>query len=67
MESRMIDLEVRIAHQEASIDELTRTVLDLEKQQALMTQEILNLREALKQLSPSLVAPQPEETPPPHY
>lgn len=67
MESRMIDLEVRIAHQEASIDELTRTVLDLEKQQALMTQEILNLREALKQLSPSLVAPQSEETPPPHY
>ena len=67
MESRIIDLEVRIAHQEASIDELTRTVLDLEKQQALMTQELLNLRDVLKQLSPSLVVPQSEETPPPHY
>ena len=67
MESRIIDLEIRIAHQEASIDELTKTVLDLEKHQALMTQELVSLRSMIKQLSPSVIAPQSEETPPPHY
>lgn len=67
MESRIVDLEVRIAHQEASIDELTRTVLQLEKQQALTLQELEQLKAAIRQMSPSLVAPQSEETPPPHY
>ncbi|MDH5325588.1 MAG: SlyX family protein [Gammaproteobacteria bacterium] len=67
MESRIIDLEIRIAHQEASIDELTKAVLELEKQNALMTQELLRLHELVKHMSPSPLALQSEETPPPHY
>lgn len=65
MESKIIDLEIRIAHQDASIEELTHTVLALEKQQAKLMRELEGFRSVLSQLS--LVAPQSEETPPPHY
>lgn len=67
MESRLEDLEIRIAHQEAAIEELTRTNLSQQQQIEALQIQIGYLKSLLKEMTPSAVAPRSEETPPPHY
>lgn len=67
MESRLEDLEIRIAHQEAAIEELTRTNLAQQQQLEALQVQIGYLKSLIKELSPSAVASRSEETPPPHY
>jgi len=67
MESRLEDLEIRIAHQEAAIEELTRTNLAQQQQLEVLRVQIDYLKSLLKEITPSAVAPRSEETPPPHY
>ncbi|UCE90363.1 MAG: SlyX family protein [Pseudomonadota bacterium] len=66
-EAKLTDLEIRITHQEASIDELTRTVLAQDAELKRLREELVHLRELLRDLAPSAVRPESEETPPPHY
>lgn len=65
MENRITDLEIRITHQDASIEELTRTVLEQEKLIRKLQQEMKTIRNHLKEFSH--IAHSSEETPPPHY
>lgn len=67
MDERMTDLEIRLAHLEAAIDELTQTVL--RQQQALTAtgKQLEFIKSLLGDLSPAAVRPLSEETPPPHY
>jgi SlyX protein len=67
MESRITDLEIRLAHQEAAIDELTRTVMQQRKIIAEISNELELLKSMLREVAPSPVAPASEEQPPPHY
>jgi len=67
LESKIVDLEIRLTHQEAAIDELTKTNYILEKQQLSMSTELQDLKAMLKALAPSQVVSQDQETPPPHY
>jgi len=67
MESRLEDLEIRIAHQEAAIEELTRTNLAQQQQIEVLRVQIDYLKSLIKEITPSAVAPRSEETPPPHY
>lgn len=67
MESRLEDLEIRIAHQEAAIEELTRTNLAQQQQIEALHVQIGYLKSLIKEMTPSAVAPRSEETPPPHY
>jgi SlyX protein len=67
MESRLEDLEIRIAHQELALDELTRTTLAQQQRISEQAVQIDYLMSLLKELSPSAVASRAEETPPPHY
>jgi SlyX protein len=67
MESRLEDLEIRIAHQEAALEELTQTTLAQQKQIEALNAQVDYLKSLLKELTPSAVAPRSEETPPPHY
>lgn len=67
MESRLEDLEIRIAHHEAAIEELTRTNLAQQQQIEALNIQIGYLKSLIKALTPSSVAPRSEETPPPHY
>lgn len=67
MEKRITDLEIRIAHQEASIEELTQSYLQQQQQLQAMQVQIEYLRSLLKDMSNSAVRPQSEESPPPHY
>ena len=67
LEANIIDLQIRVTHQESSIDELTKHNLDIEKRMLAMEKELLAIKDLLKEMAPSLVVPQSEETPPPHY
>ncbi len=67
MESRITDLEVRLTHQEAALEELTHTVLEQDRVIADLRTELEYLKSLLRELAPSPVAPASEETPPPHY
>jgi len=66
-ESRITDLEVRLTHQEAALDELTSTVLGQARQITSLQRDLQQLTEVLRQLEPPAVGPESEETPPPHY
>ena len=67
MENRLEELETRIAFQEASIEELTRTTLAQQQAIENLQAQLDYLKSLLKDLTPSAVAPRSEETPPPHY
>ena len=64
---QMVDLQIRVTHQEAAIEALTQNSLALEKQLLRLEKQLLDIQSILKEAMPSLLAPQAEETPPPHY
>lgn len=65
--SRMEALESRLMHQEAAIEELTRTLLNQERQLADQAATIRQLESRLKTLKPVDIALSTDEIPPPHY
>jgi SlyX protein len=67
MESRLEDLEIRLAHHELAIDNLTQTLLMQEQAMAQLQAELSHVKSMLRELSPSAVASAADETPPPHY
>ncbi|MFP5504615.1 MAG: SlyX family protein [Gammaproteobacteria bacterium] len=60
-------LEIRLAHQDAAVDELTRTLLDQERRLREQAEGLQRLERQLRAATPSIVATRDEETPPPHY
>lgn len=67
MDERLTDLEIRLAHLEAAIDELTQTVLRQQQALAATEEQLEFVKSLLGELSPAAVRPLSEETPPPHY
>jgi len=67
MESRIEDLEIRLTHIEAEQEQLTLNYLQQQKTLDQLLEQIELLKSMIKNLGPSAVAPQSEETPPPHY
>ncbi len=67
MEERIIDLESRLAFAEQTIDELNGEVTAQNRLLADMQKQIDDLKDRFKALSASQIAPESEETPPPHY
>jgi SlyX protein len=67
MNSRIDDLEVRFAYQEAAVEELTQTALEQQKLIEELSGQIEYLKTMLREIKPSAVASIAEETPPPHY
>lgn len=65
--ARIEALEIRLAHQDAAVDELTRTLLDQERQLKEQAESLRRLERQLRATAPSLIATRDEETPPPHY
>lgn len=65
--SRIESLETRLMHQEASLDEITRTLLRQEQLVNRQLQAIETLQSQLQTLTDTGVTPPGEEPPPPHY
>lgn len=67
MHERIAALETRLMHQEASIEELTGTLLAQERLLKLQTETIKRLEDQLRGLAGTHMAAPGDETPPPHY
>ena len=65
--SRIETLETRLTHQEASLDEITRTLLRQEQLVNKQLQAIETLQGQLQTLTDAGVASAGDEPPPPHY
>lgn len=65
--ARIETLEIRIAHQEAAVDEMTRTLLEQERLLREQADTVRRLEAQLRASVPSLIASRDEEVPPPHY
>ncbi len=67
MELRITDLEIRITHQQKTIDELNDTVYRQELAIVRLEQEMQTIRKQVQLLLPSLMTTGNEEEIPPHY
>jgi SlyX protein len=67
MSKQLEELEIRLAFQERTIQELNDVVTRQQQDLARLMQDVERLRSQLEGLAPALVAPRSEETPPPHY
>jgi SlyX protein len=67
LSTRLESLETRLMHQEASIEELTRTLLRQEQLISSQVAAIDRLQAMIRSLSGTHDAPAGGEPPPPHY
>jgi SlyX protein len=67
MNERLTELEVRVAFQEKTIQDLNEVVTHQQRQIDRLTQELEAMKSRLAALAPSMVIPPEEEKPPPHY
>lgn len=67
MQDRLAELEVRVAFQDKTIQDLNDVVTRQQREIDRLVRDVETLRLQLRTLAPSLVVSQDEETPPPHY
>ncbi len=67
MNETLIDLQSRLAFQEAGIDELTRTVVRQQQEIDGLQADLKHLAGLLRELNSAFVDPAAAEPPPPHY
>jgi len=67
MDERLVDLQARLAFQERALQELNDVVVRQQRDIDRLIRELEALRIQVRNVMPALVAPQSEETPPPHY
>jgi uncharacterized coiled-coil protein SlyX len=67
LDARIESLEARLMHQEAAIDELTRTLLLQEQRVTRQAVTIERLEAQLRSQLAANITPPGEDGPPPHY
>lgn len=67
MEQRIVELEIRYAHQDALLADLNDIVYRQGRELDTLKRQLGELRAQLRALAPSNIATPAEETPPPHY
>lgn len=67
LESKLIDLESKLAFQDDTIEKLNSVVTQQQVQLDHLNLQVEKLQEWIKNLQPSNIASSSEETPPPHY
>ncbi len=67
MKERLTELEVRVAFQEQTLQDLNEAVTRQQREIDRLAKELETVKSRLAGLAPSMVIPQEEEKPPPHY
>lgn len=67
MESRLTNLETKVAFQDDLLESLNRIVAAQQQQIDLLQQQVQMLYDQLRSLAPSNVALEAEDVRPPHY
>ena len=67
LEPRIAELEMKLTFQETIIEELNQALIEQQFLIDKMQEQLRYLVNKLKDVQPSNIATQAEETPPPHY
>ncbi|HDR1021745.1 TPA: SlyX family protein [Pasteurella multocida] len=67
LEQRIAELEMKVTFQENLLDELNQSLIEQQFMMDKMQIQLRYLVNKLKDMQPSNIASQAEETPPPHY
>lgn len=67
MDTRLTNLEVKVAFQDDLLESLNQVVASQQRQIDLLQGEVRMLYDQIKTMQPSLTAMATEEAPPPHY
>ncbi len=67
MDSRLTDLEIRYAHQEATLETFNETLLLQQRSIETLRAELERMKQQMQGLNAGEMASPAEETPPPHY
>jgi SlyX protein len=67
LDTRIVDLESKVAFQDDTIESLNDALSQQQQQLAQITYKMNHMVERLKSMQPSNIATQDEEAPPPHY
>lgn len=67
MKERLTELEVRVAFQEKTLQDLNEVVTRQQREIDRLAKELEAVKSRLAGLAPSMVIPQEDEKPPPHY
>lgn len=67
LDDRIAELEMKIAFQEQLLDELNQALVQQQFDMDKIQLQLRHLAGKLKDMQPSNIASQAEETPPPHY
>lgn len=67
MEKRIFELETKVAFQEHTLQQLNDVVTRQQFQIEQLAADLKSLKARLSALAPTNIAPESEETPPPHY
>lgn len=67
MENEITDLQIRLTHQESTLEALNQVIIQQQQMIDQLTLTVEQLNERIKSMSDSNIADQSQETPPPHY
>lgn len=67
LEDRVMELEIRMTHFEDTIEVLNGTIISQHAEIDQLKLQVSILEKKLKATQASILAPESEETPPPHY
>ena len=67
MDTRLTDVEIRLTHQEAALEEMNQVLLKQYQLIETLRHDLKILQRQLREVRASNVADLSEETPPPHY
>jgi SlyX protein len=65
--SRIVALEVRVAHQDRVIEDLNASVTEQWKQIDALAKQVERMADRLRRMEDNVPAPDTPEPPPPHY
>jgi SlyX protein len=67
LEEKLIDMEIRFAHQQDHIDQLDQVIYRQQQAIDLLTEKLVQLEKRMKTMAESNILKPEEESPPPHY